>query len=100
RSHAPIAAAVRHENLSPLVVIEAPLVAAAMGEYLELAPHRVITPHARAEFGAFPVGRARFSNAGVVEHALVAIEPAVRPPQETVQALVRVLVSEAVEQYL
>src|SRR2546425_3370870 len=100
RSPAPIAAAVRHEYLSALVIIEAPLVAAAVGEYLEMAAHRVITPHARAEFDALRVGRARFSDAGVVEHSLVAIEPTVRPPHETVQTLVRVLVSEAVQQYL
>src|SRR5438093_5047145 len=64
RSPAPIAAAVRHENLSALVVIEAPLVAAAVGEYIELAPHRVITPNARAELGPLRVGTAPFANAG------------------------------------
>src|SRR6266571_4603939 len=41
QSHAPIAAAVRHENLSALVVIEAPLVAAAVGEYFELGHQSV-----------------------------------------------------------
>ena len=97
---APIAAAVSHENLAALVVIEAPLIAAAVREHLELSPHRMIPPHARAQFDALIVRRARFTDVRGVEHALVSVEPAVRPPQETVQALVRVLETEALEQHL
>src|SRR6185437_6914895 len=42
----PIAAAMRHEQLAVLIVIEPPGTAAAMGKNLELAPHRVVAPNA------------------------------------------------------
>ena len=42
-SLAPITAAVRHEQLAVLVVIESPLIAAAVGEDLELMPGRMVS---------------------------------------------------------
>src|SRR5262245_11179648 len=46
----PITAAMRHEKLAVLVVIQAPLVAAAVREHFELVPHGMIPPHARSQF--------------------------------------------------
>ena len=90
----------RHENLAPLVVVQAPLVAAAMSEHLKLVSQRMKSPNAGAQFDPITVRRAGLADARGVEHALVTVEPTIRSPQETVQALVRVLVTEAVEHHL
>src|SRR4029453_15522839 len=47
---APIAATMGHEQLPTLVIIQAPLVAASMREYLELVPNRMIAPHSGTQF--------------------------------------------------
>ena len=49
----PITAAVRHEELPALIVIKAPLIAAALGKNFELMAHRMVAPHAGAQLGAF-----------------------------------------------
>ena len=93
-------AAVRDEEMAGLVEVDAPLVAAAGGEDLELVAHGMIAPDAGAQRDALGVRRAGFADVGAGEHALVAVEPAVRTPEEAVQRLVRVLVTPAVEQHL
>src|SRR5688500_5810181 len=97
---APVAAAMRHEDLAVLVVIEAPLVAAAVGEDFEFVADGMIAPDAGAEFGAFFLWHARLSNLAIIEDALIAVEPTVGAPHETVKAFVGVLVTEAVEEDL
>src|SRR5262249_815442 len=42
----------------------------------------------------------RLSDLGRIEDPLVSIEPAVRPPRETIERLVRVLIAETIEQNL
>ena len=90
----------RHEKMAGFVEIEAPLIAAAVGENLKLVPHRMIAPDAGMQLDALVVGRARLADERVREDALVAIEPAVRPPAEAVERLVRVLIAPAIEQHL
>src|SRR5690606_12285063 len=110
---APVAAAMGHEDLAVLVVIEAPLVAAAFGEDFEFVANGMITPDAGAEFGSAIkikirskirifdlIGGARFADAGVVEDALVSVEPAVGTPHEAVETFVGVLVAETIEEDL
>ena len=46
------------------------------------------------------VGRAGLADERRVEHALVAVEPAIRSPGEAVERLVRVLIAPAIEQHL
>src|SRR5688572_33164879 len=100
RAFAPVAAAVRHEKLAVLVVVETPRIAAAVREDFKLMTNRMITPHTGAQLRTFFRGHARFPDARRIEHALNSVEPAVRPPEKTVQRLVRVLITEAIEQYL
>src|SRR5262249_30228479 len=51
RAFAVVAAAVRHEKLAVFVIVETPGIAAAVRKDLELAPHRMIAPHAGAQLG-------------------------------------------------
>jgi len=81
-----------------VVEIDAPGIARALGEDLELVPHRVIPPDAGVDPHAVGIGRPRLADRGVREHAVAAVEPAIGPPDETVQCLVRVLRAPAVEE--
>ena len=72
----------------------------AVGEHLEDVPRRMIAPDAGVDRDAVLVRRARLADARVREDAVAAVEPAVRPPDERVERLVRVLVAPAVEQNL
>ena len=90
----------RAERLAVVVEVDAPRVARALGEDFELVPRRMIAPDAGVERHALVVGRARLADARVREHAVAAVEPAVRAPDEGVERLVRVLVGPAVEQDL
>ena len=88
------------ERLAVLVEVEAPGVARAVGEDLEVVPRRVIAPDAGVDRRAVLVRRAGLADLRVGEDAVAAVEPAVRAPGEGVQRLVRVLVAPAVEQDL
>ena len=55
-------AAVRHEEVAVAVVVEPPLVAAAMAEDFKLMPHRVVAPNACVEFDALRFRRAGFAD--------------------------------------
>src|SRR6185436_10147672 len=89
-----------HEQLTALIVIQAPRVAAAMSENLKLKPSRMISPNPGTQFELLLFGGIGLADAGVVEHALNAIKPAVRPPQEAVQTFMRVLIAKARQQDL
>ena len=73
RATSPVAAAMRDEKLAMLVVIESPRIASTVREDFKFAPHGMIAPDARAQFGAFVRRHAGFSDARGVEHALVPI---------------------------
>ena len=96
----PVTAAVRHEQLAKLVEVQSPLVAATMRENLELMPYRVVSPYARTQLDALIVGRTWLADSCIIEDALVSIKPAVRSPDKTVQRLVGILKSEAIEEDL
>ena len=79
------------ERLAVLVEVDAPGVARAVGEDLEVVPRRVIAPDAGVDRDAVGVGRAGLADARVGEDAVAAVEPAVGAPGERVERLVRVL---------
>src|SRR4051812_43598030 len=87
-----------HKRIADVVEIEAPLVAHAFGEDLEDFFRRMIAPDTRVEREPLGIARARFADVGMREDALVAVEPAVGSPDETVQCLVRVLVAPAIKE--
>src|SRR5204863_3865025 len=76
--------AVGEEGLPVVVPVEAPRVRGPFADDLEDLLHRVVAPDAAVEEGAFRVGRARLADLGLALDALVAVEPAVRAPLETV----------------
>ena len=94
------AAAVCHEEVADAVEVEAPLVAATVGEDFEFVPQRMVAPDGGADARALGVGRAGLADERVGEDAVAAVEPAVGPPRETVERLVRVLKAPAVEEDL
>ena len=89
----------RVEELAASVVIEAPRIARALGEDLEDTAGRVEAPDAGVDLHALFVGRTRLADDRVREHAVVAVEPAVRTPDEAVERLVRVVEAPAIEQH-
>ena len=89
----------RVEELALRIVVEAPRVARALGEDLEGVARRVITPDAGVDLLALGVRRAGLADDRMSEHAVVAVEPAVGAPDETVERLVRVVEAPAVEQH-
>src|SRR5204863_1025554 len=74
---APITAAMGHEDLAVLIIIKAPLVAAAIGEDLEGAANGMIAPDARTQLRSFVIGCARLADARVIEDTLVTVEPTI-----------------------
>src|SRR5262249_45486036 len=100
RAFAPVTTAMRHEKLAVFVVVETPRIAAAVRKDLEFVPHWMIAPHPGAQFRALRRLHAGRPDARGVEPAWDGVEPAVRSPQKAIQRLVRVLVTEAVEQHL
>ena len=89
----------RIEELAARVVIEAPGIARALGEDLEDVARRMEAPDTGVDLHALVVGRARLADDRVREHAVVAVEPAIRTPDEAVERLVRVVEAPAVEQH-
>ena len=89
----------RIEEFAVRVEVEAPRIARALGEDLEDLAGGMEAPDARVDLLALGVGRARLAHDGVREHAMVAVEPAVGTPDETIERLVRVLEAPAVEQH-
>ena len=78
------------EELSVLVEVDAPRIAAAFGEDLEDVARRMVTPHARIHPLTLLGGRAGPAHVRRTKHPVTAVEPAVRPPGEGVERLVRV----------
>src|SRR5947209_8202535 len=65
------------EEISILVVVEAPRVARAVGEDFELVANRMIAPDAGVERHPLVGRRARLADLAVREDAVAAVEPAV-----------------------
>src|SRR5438105_583169 len=90
----------RGEEAGPVfIVVIAPGIAGALGENFKLLRDRVIAPDAGVHRHAFVVRRARLADQRMREHALAAVQPAVRAPDEAIDGLVRILIAEAVEQH-
>ena len=88
------------EGVAVVVEVEPPRIARALGESFEDVPGRVIAPDPAVERRAVGVRRAGLADLRVREHAVGAVQPAVRSPSKRVQRLVRVLVAPSVEQHL
>src|SRR5262249_52984003 len=91
RDHARLA-----EELAVFVEVHPPRVAGALGEHLKNVPGRVVAPDAGVDRHSLLIRRARLAHLRVREDAVAAVEPAVRPPAERVERLVRVLIAPAV----
>ena len=78
------------KTLPTLVEVDAPRVARALGEHLELMLGRVVAPHRGVDPLPLALGRPGLANQRRAENAVTAVKPAVRPPGERVQGLVRV----------
>ena len=90
----------RDEHIPAGVEIEAPGIARALGEDLELPRAGVEAPDAGVDLPALLGRRTRLADHRVREDAVAAVEPAVGPPGEAVQGLVRVLHRPTVEHHL
>ncbi len=88
------------KRLAAVVEIDAPGIAGPPGENFKLMPDRMIPPDPGIEGFALFIGRAGLSDFGVRKHAMTAIQPTVRPPDERVQSLMRVVPAEAVQQHV
>src|SRR5947208_364587 len=88
------------ERLAVLVEVEAPWIAGAVGEHLELVLGRMVTPDARVDRHAVLLGHSRLADLRVCEDTVAAVEPAVRAPGERVERFVRVLVAPAIQEDL
>src|SRR5262249_29959319 len=88
------------EAFAMLVEIEAPRIARALCEDLELVTGRVVAPDASVDRRALLRRSAGLADERVREDAVATVEPAIGSPGEGVERLVRVLVMPAVEENL
>ena len=89
-----------HEPITVVVVVDAPLIAAAPGKDFKLMSRWMIAPNRRVQRFALVIGRPRLSDFGMREDTVTSVQRAVGPPGKTVQGLVRVLVSLSIKQDL
>src|SRR5260370_40239006 len=80
------------ERLTVGIEIEAPGIAGSFGKNIELLGRKVITPDRRVQ--------PHFTDLGLREDAVQAIEQTVRAPLESIEGFVRVLAAETGKQYL
>ncbi len=90
----------RDEEVAAGVVIQPPGIAAALGEHFEDMARRVVAPDPRVDLHPTVVRRAGSADDGMREDPVAAVEPAVRPPHEAVERLVRVMAAPAVKEHL
>ena len=88
------------ERLSAIVKIQSPRIARAPREHLELVLRGMITPHAGIDALALGIRRAGLAHVAVREHAVTAVQPAVRSPREAVERLVPVLPTPSIQHHL
>ena len=88
------------DHLAARVEVDSPRVAGAVGEDLEDMPGRMIAPDAGIDRRAQCVLGAGLADAGVGEDAVAAVKPAVGAPDETIERLVGIMLTPAVEQDL
>src|SRR3546814_15759556 len=71
----------RSSDLMTIIVEgEAPGITCAVGEYVKYMTRRMIAPYTSVQADAFIVRSSRFAYARMGEHAMVAVQPAVRSP--------------------
>src|SRR5262249_33650717 len=83
------------EKLAVLVVVQTPRVTRAVGKYFEHMLRGMVAPDPGVDWNPLLVGRARLADAGVGEHTVTAVKPAIRSPGKCVECLVGVFVSPA-----
>src|SRR5438874_1457681 len=74
-----------NDALPARVEIDAPRIARPFREKLELPPHWMKAPHPGVQVYTLFFGRAGRADIRLREHAVAAVEPAVRSPRESIQ---------------
>ena len=87
-----------NESLSVVVEVHSPWVAGAPSEDFESVFCGVVSPDSGVHRNAICVRCARFADFAMGEHAMAAVQPAVRSPVECVQGFVGILVAETIEE--
>ena len=77
-------------EVAVLIEVDAPRIAAALGENLESVSHRMVTPHTGIDPLTIIFGGPRLANIGRTENPVATIEPTIGPPVEGVERLVGV----------
>ena len=85
------------KTVAEIIEVKAPWIGESTGEDFEFASLGVEAPDPGVEIDTIVFGSARFSNEGVGEDPLATVEPAVGPPDETVESFVAVLHAPSVE---
>src|SRR6516225_2860516 len=88
------------KSLAVIVEVQTPRIAGAMGEHFENMLRGMIAPNAGIDRCPLRIGRSWFAHTRVREHAVAAVQPAVRSPGEGIQCLVSVLPGPTIQQYL
>ena len=97
---APETAAMGHEPLPQSVVIQAPLIAPAMGIDLESFVDGMVAPDARAHDPATGLRSPGHTNTRFIEDPLQAVEPTIRPPGEIIEGFVGILIAKTIQKDL
>src|SRR3546814_21017819 len=91
----------RSSDLMTIIVEgEAPGITCAVGEYVKYMTRRMIAPYTSVQADEFIVRSSRFAYARMVEHAMVAVQPAVRSPFKGSKRFMRILVAKPIQQDL
>src|SRR3546814_14308400 len=90
----------RDEGMTIIVEGEAPGITCAVGEYFKYMTRRMIAPYTSVQADAFIVRSSRFAYARMGEHAMVAVQPAVRSPFNGIKRFMLILVAKTIQQDL
>ena len=88
------------EQLAVCIPVHPPRVTRAVREDLKFLLLGLESPHTRVDLCALCGGSSRLADVAAHEDAVAAVEPAVRPPVESVERLVCVVVAPAIEEHL
>ncbi len=89
--------AYRDERMPIIVEINTPGIAATLGKNLKGMPGRVVAPHARIDLSPLIIGRTRLAYIGMRKYPVDTIQPAIGPPTQAVEYLMRILRTPAIE---
>ena len=87
------------ESLPAVIPVDTPLIARALGPSLEFARLGMQSPHAGIDSDAFFLRRARLADKAVCKDAVGSVKPAIGPPDEIIERLVRILPAPAIEHH-